>query len=111
MALHVQYMLETWSTPEVRMFLPSYSFTIADRIFACRRSTFPQKASLRTSSIANDSGIALPQPQKLCMNAEPRLGALTAINTHKHPQPKFELTLRIHPHHYVVVLSSRISGT
>ena len=35
----VQYMLETWSTPEVRMFLPSYSFTIADRIFACRRST------------------------------------------------------------------------
>jgi len=78
----VQYMLETWSTPEVRMFLPSYSFTISDRIFACRRSTCPQKASPRTSSIANDSGIALPQPQELCMNAEPRLGALTAINAH-----------------------------
>jgi len=41
--------------PEVRMFLQGYSFTIIDRIFACRKSTLAQKASPRSSSIANDS--------------------------------------------------------
>ena len=74
----VQYVLETWSTPEVRRFLPSYFFTIIDRIFACRRSTLAQKASSRSSSIANDSGFALPQPQEMIMNAKPRV--LVAIN-------------------------------
>jgi len=41
-----------------------------------------QKASSRTSFVANNSGFALPQPQEMAMNAEPRLGVLVAINTH-----------------------------
>ena len=76
----IQYGLETWNTPEVRMFLPSYPFTIVDRIFACRRSILAQKASHRTSFVANDSGFALAQSQEMTMNAKPR--ALVAIKNH-----------------------------